>query len=238
MQVLDVTKQQHFCKQCALSQICLPMGLSPEEIERLDSLIGKNIILNRKDHLFRKREKFYSIFAVRSGSIKTYSTDIEGQEHVLGFHFPGEVLGLNALHLETYHCNAVALETTNICAIPFDNMTLLAQTVPNLLKQILKIMSKEIATETLYLGDYTAEERLAAFLVNLSLRFKARGLSERNFILSMSRGDIANYLRMATETVSRLLARFQKVKLLKIVGRQVEIVNAIELGHLGRCILS
>lgn len=232
-----VENSNFFCQHCGLSRICLPVGLSPEDLARLDQLIGKRLVLRHREDLFRKGNKFHSIFAVRSGSIKTYTTDIEGSEQVLGFHLPGEILGLNAIYSETYPSNAVALETSSICRVPYDEITLLAAKTQNLLKQLLRVMSKEVASETLFLGDYTVEERLAAFLLNLSARFKQRGLSETNFILSMQRSDIANYLRMATETVSRLLTQFQKCGLLKIDYRHIHLLDPEQLKYLARRVL-
>lgn len=233
----SVQTNHYFCRYCPAAKICLPMGLSDEELEQLDQIIGKRLVLQKKDDLFRKGNKFHSVFAVRSGSLKTYTTDIEGHEHIVGFHLPGEVLGLDAIERDVYCSHAVALETSSICRIPFDDVTLLALKAPILLKQLFKMLSKEASTEFLNMGHCTVEERFAAFLLNLSNRFKQRGLSETSFTLSMSRSDIANYLRMATETVSRLFAYFQKKKLVHIAHRQVQLLSLSQLKHIARRVL-
>lgn len=214
------------------------MGLSDAELEQLNQIIGKRLVLQKKDDLFRKGNKFHSIFAVRSGSLKTYTTDIEGHEHILGFYLPGEILGLDAIEQDVYCSHAVALETSSICRILFDDLTLLVQKAPVLLKQLLKILSKETTAESLNMGHYTVEERFAAFLVNLSNRFAQRGLSETHFTLSMGRNDIANYLRMATETVSRLFAHFQEKKWLTVNHRYVQLLSLPQLKHIARRIFS
>ena len=161
------------------------------------------------DHVFREGDPFEAIAAVRAGTVKTYVVDRDGHEHVLGFHLPGEVIGLNAIDGETYPCNAVALDTVMLCRFSFPKIAVLATRLPGLQQQLFRLLSRDIGRAALLAGDWTADQRMAAFLIGLSRRLAARGFSPNRFQLTMARTDIANYLRLAPETVSRVLRRFQ-----------------------------
>ena len=201
------------CKECSLHQLCLPRSIDGNDLEKLDRIIERKRPLKRNEHLFQVGGQFSSIYVVRSGSLKTYSPTVDGQEQVTGFHLPGELLGLDAIGKGIHPCAAKALETTSICEVPFENLEHLTQEMPTLQHQLLRLMSKEIFDDQelmLLLGKKTAEARLSAFLLSISLRFKQRGFSSTEFYLSMSRNDIANYLGLAVETVSRMFTRFQE----------------------------
>ena len=211
--VIDLPSSNVSCNECSLHQLCLPQSINGNELDKLDNIIERKKPLKRNEYLFQVGSPFDSIYVVRSGSLKTYSPTIDGQEQVTGFHLPGELLGLDAIGSGQHPCVAKAMETTSVCEIPFENLEELTQTMPTLQHQLLRLMSKEIFDDQelmLLLGKKTAEARLSAFLLSISLRFKQRGFSSTEFYLSMSRNDIANYLGLAVETVSRMFTRFQE----------------------------
>jgi len=222
------------CQECSLNEICLPVGIENEDMERLDAIIDRKRPLARGDHLFQIGDHFRSVYAVRSGSLKTYATSEDGQEQIMGFHLPGELVGLDAIANDIHPLAAKALETTSICEIPFDSFESLSNQLPSLQRQMLRVMSQEIHNDEqnmLTLGQRSAEERLAAFLVSLSNRYRRRGFSSTQFNLTMSRGDIGNYLGLALETVSRLFTRFQTEGLLKVERRNIELLDRQRLCH-------
>ena len=226
-----------FCSTCAFSQACLSQGMDKTALMDLHVLVEHVGPLHAGEHVFREGDPFTAIAAVRTGTVKTYHIDRDGHEQVLGFHLPGEVIGLNAIHDDRYPCNAVALDTVMLCRFSFPKIALLAQRLPNLQQHLFRLMSRDIGVASLFAGDNTADERMAAFLVGLSRRLAARGFSPRRFQLTMSRTDIANYLRQAPETVSRVLRRFEKDGLLHIKQRDVEILDLPRLEALALTVL-
>lgn len=216
------------CRNCNLSTLCLPLGLTPEDVERLDTIVRRNRPLHRGDYLFQHGDRFRSLFVVKTGSIKTYAPSPEGGEQVLGFHLPGEIIGLDAIENNAHSCSAKVLETTAFCEVPFSRFEELSVTIPSLQHQMYRLLSKEIAQETemlLLLGKKSAEDRLATFLLSLSQRLQKRGLSPTDFYLSMSRHEIGNYLGLAVETVSRLFTRFQEEGLLRVDRKHIEFLD-------------
>ncbi len=216
------------CKNCSLSVLCLPMGLTPEDVDRLNAIVKRNHPMHRGDYLFRSNEPFHNLYAVKTGSVKTFIPNGKGAEQVLGFHLPGELIGLSAIEGGTHLCSAKVLETAAVCAIPFGLLEELSATIPSLQHQMYCLLSKEIGQETgmlTLLGGRSAEEKLAAFLLSLSDRFKQRGFSSTDFYLSMSRHEIGSYLGLAVETVSRLFTRFQEEGLLQVERKHVQLMN-------------
>jgi CRP/FNR family transcriptional regulator len=216
------------CRECSLNEICLPVGVGPDDLERLDAIIDRKRPLSRGDHLFRNGDRFQSLYAVRSGSLKTYATSADGQEQVMGFLLPGELVGLDAIADGHHPLSAKTLETTSVCEIPFTQLESLSGQLPGLQHELLRVMSQEIRDDEqnmVVLGQKSAEERLAAFLIGLSNRFRRRGFSPNEFNLSMSRGDIGNYLGLALETVSRLFTRFQNEELLRVDRKHIELLD-------------
>jgi CRP/FNR family transcriptional regulator len=225
------------CQTCSIKRLCLPVLLLDSEIEHLENIIQRKRILNKGEFLFSAGDPFSAIHAVRSGSIKSYTMSFDGIEQVTGFHLPGEIVGLNAISTPIYPSFAKVLETSLICTIPFSRLEELSQAIPGLQKQLFKIMSGEIRDEQdlmMLLSKRNANERFAAFIVNLSARYKCRGLSDKEFILTMSRSDIGNYLGLAVETISRLISRLQKEQLFKIQDRSVQITDMKKLTLLAR----
>lgn len=226
--LLNMASLKTACESCSLHQLCLPLELAHGDIEELDKIIKRSKPLHRGDYLFEMGEPFKSIYAIRSGSVKTFTSTDEGEEQVTGFHLPSEIVGLDAITSQNHPCSARALETTSVCEIPFERLEQLGQSIPGLHRQLLRIMSREILTDQdmmIWLGKKSAEERLAALILRISARFRDRNFSAMEFHLSMSRTDIANYLGLAVETVSRLFSRFQQEGLLKVDRKYVEITD-------------
>lgn len=229
---LDLQHLRQACSKCSLAELCLPHGLNKEDTQRIDTLVQTSAPLHAGQHLFRVGDAFQAIYAVHSGYFKTYATDDTGREQVLGFHLPGELMGLGAIYPNQHPVNAVALDTATVCRLPYNDLAGLAAQMPSLQRQLLRLMSKDIVGSQALSGDFTAEERLAAFLMSLSHRLQLRGYSPTEFILAMTRRDIANYLRLATETVSRTLAQFQDDGLIAVERRNLRILDPERLGQL------
>jgi len=214
------------CQSCNLHDLCLPLGLDMGDIDRLNGIIKRSRPLQKGEYLFNSGDDFSSIYAVRSGSIKTFSESEQGDEQITGLYLPGELMGLDAIHEHIHPCSAIALETTSLCEIPFETLEDLSSEIPELHHQLFRIMSKEIASDQsliMLMAQKSAEERLAAFLVNLSSRLKQRNFSDVEFNLSMSRKDIGNYLGLTIETISRTFSRFQSEGILSTQRKYVNI---------------
>lgn len=226
--VVSIEKLKVACRNCGLAGLCLPLGLESGDVERLDAIIERNKPLHRGHHLFQMGDTFRNLYVVKTGTIKTYTQCPNGSEQVVGFHLPGEVIGLDGIELNRHGCSAKALETSAICELPFERLEELTAELPSLQHQIFRLMSKEITKDTsllILLGNSTAEERLAAFLLSLSSRFHSRGFSGTEFHLSMSRQEIGSYLGLALETVSRLFTHFQESKILEVNRKYVVILD-------------
>lgn len=235
--VADDGDMLQFCSTCAFSQACLAEGMDKRALMDLHVLVEHVGPLRQGEHVFREGDPFEAIAAVRAGTVKTYLVDRDGREQVLGFHLPGEVIGLNAIDGETYPCNAVALDTVMLCRFSFPKISTLAARLPGLQQHLFRLMSRDIGRAALLAGDYSADQRMAAFLVGFSRRLAARGFSPDRFQLTMARTDIANYLRLAPETVSRVLKRLQDDRLLAIDRREVELLQRQALEVLAAPIL-
>ena len=226
-----------FCSTCAFSQACLSQGMDKTALMDLHVLVEHVGPLHAGEHVFREGDPFTAIAAVRTGTVKTYHIDRDGHEQVLGFHLPGEVIGLNAIHDDRYPCNAVALDTVMLCRFSFPKISVLATRVPGLQKQLFRLLSRAIGRAALLAGDWSADQRMAAFLVGVSRRLAARGFSSSRFQLTMPRTDIANYLRLAPETVSRVLRRFQEEGVLQVERRELELLDRDALEALAAPVL-
>ncbi len=226
-----------FCTTCAFSTACLSEGMDKSALNDLHILVEHVGPLQAGDRVFRENAPFTAIAAVRAGTVKTCQIDRDGNEQVLGFHLPGEVIGLNAIHDDKYPCDAVALDTVMLCRFSFPKIAMLASRLPNLQQHLFKLMSRDIGVASLFARDNTADERMAAFLVGLSRRLSARGFSSRRFQLTRSRGDIANYLRQAPETASRVLRRFENESIIHVRHRDVEILDMPRLEEMALAVL-
>lgn len=225
---LNLEELKVSCMSCSLSDLCLPHGLSDEEMGKLEAIVVHHQPFQPGQHLFRSGDRSRALFAVRSGALKSYCITEDGEEQVLGFTLPGELTGMDGLSGDSYASASVALETSSICELPFSRLEGLCGELPSLHKQMMHVMGREITADQhmlMLLGKRTAEERLASFLLSLSTRYRQRGLSATEFNLPMSRQDIGNYLGLAIETVSRLFAHFQENGMVKVNRRRVVITD-------------
>ena len=235
--LVDDGDEFRFCSTCAFSAACLETGYDKSRLRELHVLVEHVGPYHEGEHIFREGEPFNAIAAVRAGTVKTYVTDLAGREQVLGFFLPGEVIGLNAISRSRYPCNAVALDTVLLCRFSFPKMATLATRMPSLQQQLFRLLSEDIGKASLLAGDFSADERMAAFLIELGRRYAARGFPADRFRLTMARADIANYLRLAAETVSRVLRRFQDEGLLRVDRREIELLDRRRLEELARNVL-
>ena len=225
---IDVDHLKVSCKECNLRELCFPHGMNDEDLTNMDAVVEQPKPLHKNDFLYRDGDSAVAIYAVRSGCVKTMTESANGDEQIVGFHLPGELLGLDGFAEGSHACNAVALETSSVCELPLNQLDTLCHKLPGLQKQIRRIMGKEVSNDhklLLLLGKMTAEERLASFLLSLSGRMEERHWKESEFNLSMPRQDIANYLGMAVETVSRLFATFQSEKIIDVDRRHITILD-------------
>ncbi|MBK1693004.1 fumarate/nitrate reduction transcriptional regulator Fnr [Ectothiorhodospira mobilis] len=226
--VMKIKDLKVACKDCGLRELCLPVGVSVEDLEQLDGIILRKRPVHRGDRLYEAGHPMHSLYAVRSGSVKTFVLTDDGQEQITSFHLPGELLGLDAIGDGVHPCTALALETCSICEIPFQQLESLASRSPELQHQLLRIMSRELQSDehlVTLLGRRGSDARVAAFLLNLSDRLGRRGFSRHEFHLTMSRNDIGNYLGLAVETVSRMFSRFQQQGLIRVQRKLVTLLD-------------
>lgn len=216
------------CSTCMLSEICLPLGMARNDVNKLDELIKERIRIPKGSVLFNLGDKAEAVYGIRSGSLKTQLEDASGQVQITGFLLPGEILGMDGLLDNIQVSHAIALEDSEVCVIRIDELDTLSQHIPVLQQQLRRLMSKEINRShqlVMSLGGLRSEQRLAAFLINLSQRLATLGYSSSEFVLRMSREEIGNYLGLTLETVSRLFSRFAREGVLHIQQRQVQIID-------------
>ena len=217
------------CSSCNLKELCMPLGLTPAELDRVDDVVASRRKVKRGSTLFRTGEKFTSLFAIRTGFFKTSVVSEDGKDQVTGFQMAGEIIGLDGIVNDHHTCEAVALEDAEVCIMPFDRVEELSREVVSLQRHVHKIMSREIVREhgvMLLLGSMRAEERLAAFLLNLVQRLNARGFSQTELVLRMTREEIGSYLGLKLETVSRTFSKFVDDGIVEVKQRHIRILNA------------
>ena len=225
------------CSSCNLRELCLPLGLPEDELERLDTVVSERRRVAMGQALFTGGNPFRSLFAVRTGFFKTVVRTEDGREQVTGFQMAGELLGLDGIGTGLHQVDAIALEDSELCVIPFEQLEALSRDFASLQRQIHKVMSREIVREQgvmILLGSMRAEERIAAFLLNLTKRLGARGYSSRSLVLRMSREEIGSYLGMTIETVSRTLSKLQSQGVLSVDKREICIAAPDRLAGLLR----
>jgi len=223
------------CSNCNLRELCMPLGLSASELDRIDDVVASRRKIKRGGTLFRNGEKFTSLYAIRIGFFKTCVASEDGRDQVTGFQMAGEIVGLDGIVNDVHTCDAVALEDAEVCVLPFDRIEELAREVSSLQRHVHKIMSREIVRENgvmLLLGSMRAEERLAAFLLNLVQRLHARGFSQSELVLRMTREEIGSYLGLKLETVSRTFSKFVDEGIVEVKQRHVRIVQTAALQEL------
>lgn len=219
---------QQACSRCSLAHLCLPYGLGIGDIQRLETLVDVGTPFSRGAKLFAQGDALKAIYAVGSGAMKTSMIDAEGLEQIMGFYYPGDLLGLDGMGDEVHHCTATALEDSHICRIPFDQLDHLVDEVPGLRRQLMRLMSQALSDDEqllLTLGRKSSEGRIATLLVSLSRRRLLRGLSASPVRLSMKRADLANFLGMRIETISRVLRRLQECDIIAVDRSDVTILD-------------
>jgi CRP/FNR family transcriptional regulator, anaerobic regulatory protein len=215
------------CMTCNMRELCLPVGLTGDEMKQVDALIVTRTKLKKHETLYRAGEPFHSLYAIRGGSLKTTVLVEDGRAQVAGYHMPGDIIGLDGVGTN-HGTEAIALEDSDVCVLPFVKVEDLARSVPALQHNLHQVMSNEIAREQsvmLLLGSMHADERLAVFLLNLADRYHRRGYSATEYVLRMTREEIGSYLGVKLETVSRLLSRFQEEGMIQVQGRTVKLLN-------------
>ncbi|MEO8187198.1 MAG: fumarate/nitrate reduction transcriptional regulator Fnr [Burkholderiaceae bacterium] len=225
---------------CSVRELCLPVGVDQEGLRQIDALVTDRVHLKKGDMLYRAGDPFTALHAIRVGSCKTTVLGEKGYEQVAGFHMIGDIVGMDGVGTERHGGQAVALEDTEVCLLPFDRLEELARHVVPLQRNLHKVLSTEIARDQnvmLLLGSMRAEERLAIFLLNLSQRYRDRGYSATEFVLRLTREDIGSFLGLTLETVSRLLSRFQAAGLIQVQGRVLKLLDSSALKQLAgqRC---
>jgi CRP/FNR family transcriptional regulator len=226
---MNITAIKVACSNCNLRELCMPLGLNESEMERVDEVVATRRKVARGENLFRNGDKFHSLFAIRTGFFKTRISAEDGRDQVTGFQMAGEIIGLDGIVSDHHTCDAVALEDAEVCVMPFDRIEELSREITSLQRHVHKIMSREIVRENgvmLLLGSMRAEERLAAFLLNLVQRLHARGFSQSELVLRMTREEIGSYLGLKLETVSRTFSKFAEDGIIEVKQRHVRIMNA------------
>jgi CRP/FNR family transcriptional regulator len=225
---MSLTSIKVACSNCNLRELCMPLGLNESELERVDEVVATRRKVARGDNLFRNGDKFNALFAIRTGFFKTRISAEDGRDQVTGFQMAGEIIGLDGIVSDHHTCDAVALEDAEVCVMPFDRIEELSREITSLQRHVHKIMSREIVRENgvmLLLGSMRAEERLAAFLLNLVQRLHARGFSQSELVLRMTREEIGSYLGLKLETVSRTFSKFVDDGIVEVKQRHVRILN-------------
>jgi CRP/FNR family transcriptional regulator len=223
------------CSSCGLREACLPIGRTEDEVGKLDSLVTLRRVVRKGANVYRAGEPFDALYAIRSGFFKTTVLLADGRDQVTGFSMAGELLGMDGIGTAKHTCDAVALEDSEVCVIPFSRLEEFSRELQSLQHHFHKVMSREIVRDhgvMTLLGSMRAEERLAAFLVNLSQRFTARGYSPSEFYLRMTREEIGSYLGLKLETVSRAFSKFQDDGVLEVRQRQITVLDPSRLQQL------
>ena len=231
----DVSRNPALCSACQMRELCLSEGLDAATAKRVDELVTSRIRLRKGDTLYRAGAPFTAVYAIRSGSLKTVLLAEDGRDQVAGYHMPGELVGIDGIGSNAHECQAIALEDSEVCVLPFDRIEQTAREYPAFQHNVHRNLSREISRQRslmLLLGTMRADQRLAAFLLDLSERYHERGYSASEFILRMTREEIGSYLGLKLETVSRLLSRLQQDGLIQVQGRVVKLLERAALKEL------
>jgi CRP/FNR family transcriptional regulator, anaerobic regulatory protein len=227
-QITPLRQVAESCRNCRLATLCLPDNVPCGEVAELEGIVQRRRAVPRGSVLFQTGKGFTSLYAVRTGSVKTSMLLSGGDEHISGFHLPGEILGLDTINFKQHQSSAVTLETTSVCEIPFRPLEKLANRYPSLQRRLVMIMSRELRSEQSVnhlLARRSAEQRLAVVLLSISERYASRGLAADRFRLPMSRHDLSNYLGLVPETMSRTFRRLETQGLLSTRGREIELID-------------
>lgn len=216
------------CSYCSVRRLCLPISVGKEEVDIIDELVADRPQLKKGEYLFNIGEKFQSLFAIKSGAIKTFGSTRDGREQITGFHFAGELIGLDAIGNNMHNCNAVALEKTVVCSMPYDSIQGISTQMPGIQHEITRLMSKEIRNDEemlMAMGSMRAEQRVACFLFNLYRRLLSGNKETLTVRLQMTREEIGNYLGLSLETVSRRMSSLQEDGIIKVNNRLITLLD-------------
>jgi CRP/FNR family transcriptional regulator, anaerobic regulatory protein len=223
------------CPTCSMRGLCLTAGLEPDAMRRLDQIVSVRARVKKRDKLYRPGDSFSALYAIRLGTFKTVLLAEDGREQIIGYHMSGDIVGLDGISADCHACEAIALEDSEVCVLPFTRLDELAHDEPLLRHNLYRFISKDICRDQdmmLVLGSRCAEERLALFLLNLADRYQARGYSSSEFVLRMTREEIASYLGLKLETVSRLFSHLQETGLIQVQGRAIKLLDSTALKQL------
>lgn len=232
---IKLAEVQASCRECSLSELCLPRGLTDAELTDLEKIVDQQPPIDKHQYLYRNGDKFTSFYVVKSGALKSVFTSVDGEEQIVGFHLPGELVGLDGLNTKRHTCDCIVLERSSVCELPSIRMEELCQRYSSLHRAMHSIIGKTISEDQsmlLLLARRSAEERLASFLASLSQRSQLRGVSGSEFDMPMSMRDIANYLGLAPETLSRLVKKFDKTGVASIDKRRAIILSHDKLNSM------
>jgi CRP/FNR family transcriptional regulator len=232
---VPVTSESTHCSTCMMGSVCLPIGMPSSEVAKLDELVKERLRIEKGQPLFQHGTALDALFSLRTGSIKSQIVEASGQHQITGFYLPGEIVGLDGMLDGIHSSTAIAMEDSEVCVVKLEDIDEISRYVPSLQHQVRRLMSKEIARShqvLLALGSMRSEQRLAAFLINLSQRLAALGYSSTDFIMRMSREEIGNYLGLTLETVSRLFSRFAREGVIRVNQREVKILDMAALNEL------
>ena len=218
-------KFQSKCQKCSVNSLCIPSGLSANELEDLESIISSSQLIDKNNVLYTIGEQFKSLYVVHSGMFKTTRVEENGSERITSFHLPGEIMGLDGIHLNQYQSTAKALTMSSYCKIPYQSLLEMSEDYPEIQKNLLNVMSREIYTCNKNHKDIRSKAKLALFIKTISQRFKTRGYSHHEFFLPVSQKDIASYLGMAEETLSRVFKKLQKLEVVSYKKHILTILN-------------
>lgn len=233
---LDQVRQQ--CARCDLRELCLPAGLTPEDVDLVDGVVADRKSLASGEALYHAGSPFRALYVIKAGALKTQAVSEGGELQILGFHLPGEILGFDALATERHQCSAEALEASSVCRLPYNELERISADVPGLQRQFMRLVSREMSDDhdhMAMMGRNHAISRLALFLNSMSRRQARLGRSDEQITLSMSRADLANYLGLVLETVSRLFGRLQEMGLIEVRRREIRILDPEGLRKQGQC---
>lgn len=220
------------CSNCGLQKICFPTGLSKDDTEKLDSIVDRGPVLHKGDYLFKSGDPFESLYAIKAGAVKVYSISASGAEHIYGFFLPGDVLGVEALSTGEHNCSAVAIDTCSVCEIPYSQLGSLSLQIPALNQQVFCLMSKATNDSRLHseiLSKKSAEQKVASFIESIASKFQSRGYLYSEFSFGALHRDVAKYLGLTPETLSRVLSKFAKEELVEWRSKEVRIFNKQQL---------
>ena len=230
----SVPALRHACGLCSLQEWCWPAELEESDLDRLHAIVRRSGLLPAGRHLFRANDRFTAIYAVRSGCIKTYNTDPGGHEQVHGFHLPGELLGFDAVYPERHHFNALILKAGSVCIVAYRDIAELSRQFPGLQNRILALMSRDFSRQQMCAEGSGATQRIAIFLFDVEERLRRHYYSDYEFDLPMSREDIANYLRLSPETMSRLISKLQQAGVIRVNRRHIRLLDIARLGQVAQ----